>query len=79
MSATMLFDWIVSEKSVGDNGNWMSSSATPIAYDKKECIVMTADKRKFYVFPQDMCKAANVHVKSAQVLSKLPDFQTSRV
>jgi hypothetical protein len=79
MSASLLYDWIISEKSVrgsrnNDMGQWQSSSAPPIAYDRNEYVVMTADKKKYCVFPQDICKAANVHIKSAQVLASLPPF-----
>ena len=79
MNAVILYDWIISEKSVrgtrtGDGGLWQSSSAAPIAYDKAQCVVMTADKKMYLVFPQDICKAANVHIKSAQVLASLRAF-----
>lgn len=58
----------------GDGGEWMSGSAVPVAYDKAQCVVMTANKKLYSVFPQDICKAANVHIKSAQVLASLRAF-----
>jgi hypothetical protein len=74
---TILYDWIVSEKSVrgsrtNDGGLWQSTSTPPISYDPETCTVTTKDGKKYRIYSDDICKAAHVDIKSMKVLASLP-------